>query len=217
MAYHSTMLDHDHNEEINHDDNDDNDAMNNETKTNTKTKKKSNHSKNNDHEKNNMNHTTSRRSSRITSEPGRFGTLVRELRSRPFKMDPNKYALLVLDEPISYQQAIECEERDKWLSAIRDELDAHKKNKTWSIIKRTRDMNVIDTRWVFKVKRDSSGGVLKYKARLVTKGFEQLNGIDFHDTFAPVLKYKSLRILIVLSLHTNSRLEQLDVNSVSQR
>jgi hypothetical protein len=165
-------------------------------------------------EKNNNDRTPRCRPSRSTARPPnfRYGALARTIQ-RPFRMDPNDYALLVLDEPISYKQAIECDERDKWLGAIEDELNAHIDNNTWSIVERTPDMNVIGCRWVFKKKRDAQGSVSKYKARLVAKGYNQQYGIDFHDTFAPVLKYTSLRIIIALSLYLDHRLEQLDVKT----
>jgi hypothetical protein len=155
---------------------------------------------------------TFRRSSRSTARPVRYGALARST-SHPFRMDPNDYALLVLDEPISYKQAIECDDRHKWQIAIQDELDAHVKNNTWTIVDRTNNMNVIGCKWVFKKKRDSQGNVVKYKARLVAKGYNQQYGIDFRDTFAPVLKYKSLRIILIFSVIHNRRIEQLDVKT----
>jgi hypothetical protein len=155
---------------------------------------------------------TFRRSSRSTMRPEKYSALARTI-SRPFRMDPNDYALLVLDEPITYKQAVECDESDKWRTAIQDEFDAHEKNNTWSIIDRHPHMNVIGCKWVFKKKRDAQGNVSKYKARLVAKGFNQQYGIDFRDTFAPVLKYKSLRMILILSVIQDRQLEQLDVKT----
>jgi transposase InsO family protein len=140
-----------------------------------------------------------RRSSRITSQPFRFNTL--------------DYATAAIDEPITYKQAVESDDSNKWLYAINEELGAHYKNKTWCVVERQNDMNVIGSKWVFKKKRDMSGNVSKYKARLVAKGFNQQYGIDYHDTFAPVMKYKSLRIMLALSLYQNTCMEQLDVKT----
>lgn len=169
---------------------------------------------------------TYRRTSRVTARPYRMSPsdyhsyvaqmnhrYVGRMNYRSFRMDANEYALLVLDEPITYQQAVHSEYGDKWQIAINEELDAHRKNKTFTPVTRTQNMNVIGCRWVFKVKRDAHGNVSKYKARLVAKGYNQEYGIDYHETFAPVLKYKSLRIIIVLSLHFNMRIEQLDVKT----
>ena len=76
---------------------------------------------------------------------------------------------------------------------MKDELDAHAKNRTWTCVPRTPDMHVIGSKWVYKIKRDASGNISKYKARVVAKGFSQQYGIDYTDTFSPVLKYKSLQ------------------------
>jgi hypothetical protein len=203
--------------------------------TNKKKKRKKIQTRNNtiENERETKNNVTieieRKRSSRVTAIPDRLGMTSSSDPSSssfsshssssthrlntPFRMDPNDYAFLVLDEPISFQQAISCRERDKWLNAITDELNAHEKNGTWSVVKYTSDMNVIGCRWVFKVKRDANGKAVKWKGRLVAKGYKQQYGIDFHDTFAPVLKYKSLRIILVLSLHFNTHLEQLDVKT----
>jgi hypothetical protein len=119
-----------------------------------------------------------------------------------------------LNEPLSYHQAIQSNDGAEWLKAINDELEAHEKNTTWSVVRRSGDMNVIGSKWVFKIKRDKDGKPSKYKARLVAKGFNQQQGIDYQETFAPVLKYKSLRIILALSLHAqNTIIEQLDVKT----
>jgi hypothetical protein len=120
---------------------------------------------------------------------------------------------MMLDEPLSYEEAMNSKDKDKWHAAIEDELKSHHKNNTWSVIQRTDDMNVIGSKWVFKIKRDKDGHPSKYKARLVAKGYDQQYGIDYLETFAPVLKYKSLRIMLALALFMNANIEQLDVKT----
>jgi hypothetical protein len=73
------------------------------------------------------------------------------------------------------------------------------------------DVNIMDYRWLFRVKLNSSGGVERYKARLVAKGFTQKEGIDYNETFAPVVKYKSLRIILALANMLNYEVKQMDV------
>eukprot|EP00833_Pecoramyces_ruminatium_P017305 jgi/Orpsp1_1/1191337/evm.model.d7180000085021.1 len=73
--------------------------------------------------------------------------------------------------------------------------------------------NVVNSRWVFKYKRDNEGKIIKRKARLVAKGFTQQYGIDFKETFSPTLRQDSLRILIALAINKNFEIRQIDVNA----
>ena len=119
------------------------------------------------------------------------------------------------DSPSPYEETTTSDEKDAWMNAIRDELRAHDKNNTWSVVKRNASMNVIDSKWVFVKKKDENGVVKRYKARVVARGFYQQYGIDYKDTFAPVIKLKSLRMIIALSAntHTKRKLAQLDVKT----
>jgi hypothetical protein len=135
--------------------------------------------------------------------------------AKPFQYDPSSYNYLVIEErePQTFKQAMNSKDRDKWLHAIFDEFDAHKKNKTWTIVRRTKSMRTIGSKWVFKIKMNADGVITKFKARLVAKGYNQQQGVDFHETFSPVLKYKSIRIIIVLSIHFNMFIKQFDVKT----
>ena len=70
---------------------------------------------------------------------------------------------------------------------------------------------VIDTKWVFKIKRKSDGSIEKYKTRLAAKGFRQKYGIDYTETFSPVVKYVTLRMVIAIAKHFEWPIDQLDV------
>jgi len=121
----------------------------------------------------------------------------------------------VESDPSNYTEAINCSEASKWAGAIKEELDAHAKNRTWRVVKQGRDMNVVSTKWIFTKKRDEHGNVKRYKARLVARGFTQQYGIDYRETFAPVMKSKSLKLSIALSSTTKTKrkLAQLDVKT----
>ena len=119
-----------------------------------------------------------------------------------------------MNEPTSYKQALQQPDRGKWQEAIDDELNAHKKNDSFKIIKFEKGMNVIGCRWVFNKKKDEYGNIKKYKARLVAKGFTQQEGVDYDETFAPVLKYKSMRMILALStFNKKTNIKQLDVKT----
>lgn len=124
-------------------------------------------------------------------------------------------ALATLDDtPLTYEQATAGPEKERWRLAIDDELKSHQKNKTWVIVKKKPDMNIIGCKWVFKKKKDVHGEVARYKARLVAKGFKQEYGVDYLETFAPVLKYKSLRILLALAASSNNIvIDQMDIKT----
>ena len=76
----------------------------------------------------------------------------------------------------------------EWIAAMRDEFDALQRQNTWSLVPQSASHNVIGCRWVFKLKRNSDGSISHYKARLVAKGFHQQPGLDFDETFSPVVK-----------------------------
>ena len=72
-------------------------------------------------------------------------------------------------------------------------------------------VNIVSNKWVFKIKRQPSGQIEKYKARLVARGFSQQRGIDYYETFAPVVRMESLRILLAIAAHEDLEVHQMDV------
>ena len=126
-------------------------------------------------------------------------------------------ALAAVDEadmPETYNEAMNSDESKHWKIAIEQEIESMNENDVFQYVKRSTlpaDVNIMDYRWIFRVKLNSSGNVARYKARLVAKGFTQKEGIDYNETFAPVVKYKSLRIIIALANMLNYELKQMDV------
>ena len=116
-------------------------------------------------------------------------------------------------EPTSYQEAISCADSEKWQIAMQEELAALKLNNTWSVVKLPKGANVVSSKWVFKVKLNEEGKISKYKCRLVARGFLQKEGIDYDasQTYAPVIRFKSLKILLSLANSLNLIVEQADV------
>ena len=101
-----------------------------------------------------------------------------------------------------------------WLRVMHEELNNFDRNKVWRLVEKPKDCrNVIGTKWIFKNKQDEHGIVVRNKARLVAQGFSQVEGIDFGETFAPVARLESIRILIAFASHHGFKLQQMDVKS----
>ena len=96
---------------------------------------------------------------------------------------------------------------------MRDEFDALQRQQTWSLVPPPAGHNIIGCRWVYKLKRTSDGSISRYKARLVAKGFHQKPGLDFDETFSPVVKPPTVRIVLSLAAQHQWPLRQLDISN----
>ncbi|KAK1683679.1 hypothetical protein QYE76_044527 [Lolium multiflorum] len=115
---------------------------------------------------------------------------------------------------LKFKQVFEALEDSDWLEAMHEELNNFKRNKVWTLVKKPKECrNVIGTKWIFKNKQDEFGNVVRNKARLVAQGFSQVEGIDFGETYAPVARLESIRILLAYASHHNFKLQQMDVKS----
>jgi histone deacetylase 1/2 len=88
----------------------------------------------------------------------------------------------------------------RWKAAMDEEYDALIKNKTWHLFPSDHGQNIIDFKWVYEVKQKADGSIYRYKARLVAKGFKQHYGIDYEDTFSPVVKSATIRVVLSLAV-----------------
>ena len=96
---------------------------------------------------------------------------------------------------------------------MHEELHQFVRNDVWELVPRPKGVNVIGTKWIFKNKSDEHGTVIRYKSRLVAQGYTQVEGIDSDETFAPVVRLESIRILLAIVSHLNFKLYQMDVKS----
>ncbi|KAK1663833.1 hypothetical protein QYE76_051992 [Lolium multiflorum] len=97
---------------------------------------------------------------------------------------------------------------------MHEELNNFNRNDVWTLVERPDHCrNVIGTKWVFKNKQDEHGIVVRYKARLVAQGYSQVEGVDYGETFAPVARLESIRILLAYAAHHGFKLQQMDVKS----
>ncbi|XP_073358178.1 uncharacterized protein [Aegilops tauschii subsp. strangulata] len=113
-------------------------------------------------------------------------------------------------EPQHFQAALGI---PHWRAAMEQEIHALQRNNTWRLVPPPSGVNIIDSKWVFKVKKHADGSIERYKARLVAKGFKQRYGIDYEDTFSPVIKPTTIRVLLSLAVTRGWSLRQLDVQN----
>jgi hypothetical protein len=124
---------------------------------------------------------------------------------------PHAYtASLICDEvePTSYTQATKDV---KWRNAMDEEFNA--KTGTWTLVPKTGSMNIVGTKWVFRIKRKADGSIECYKARLVAKGFHQQEGIDYFETCSPVVKPITIRTVLSLAVSAGWCIKQVDVSN----
>jgi len=104
-------------------------------------------------------------------------------------------AVLMEPEPSSYKEAASGPDAQEWLEAVDTELKAHAIDQTWSVIPKPAGVEEISSRWVLKIKRNPDDSIEKYKARLVARGFSQVEGVYYREILAPVARMDSIRLL----------------------
>ena len=123
-------------------------------------------------------------------------------------------AFVVGSTPATFAEAVEGPECDSWMSAMESEISSLHKNSTWTLVPRNDATNILTPKWVYRKKDANSNDgntALKFKARLCARGFQQVQGIDYNETFAPVVTFTSIRILLALVAAQDLELDQMDV------
>lgn len=115
-----------------------------------------------------------------------------------------------VQEPSNYKEA---KGDARWVEAMKKEIEALEKNDTWEIVDFPVGKRPIGCKWVFKVKLKADGTIDRYKSRLVAKGYHQIEGIDFQDSFSPVVKVVTVRIFLFIAGAHSWPLHQLDINN----
>ena len=104
-------------------------------------------------------------------------------------------------------------EDDDWYKAMEEEIQQIEKNKTCRLVPRSKDKNVIGSKWAFKNKLDENGEVTRNKARLFYKGYAQEKEIDYGEAFSPVARMEGVRILLAYAAYKGFKVYQMDVKS----
>ncbi len=117
-------------------------------------------------------------------------------------------------DPCNFQEADQSINAQDWKEAMDDEMESFKENDVLSkLMTLPQGAKTIGTKWIYKTKTDSSGSVVKYKARLVAQGFNQRAGLDYKDTFAPVVRMSTLRTVLTIAATLDWSIQQYDVKT----
>lgn len=117
-----------------------------------------------------------------------------------------------ITEPTSFKEAERSDQCEQWRAAMKEEMDSLQVNGTWELVA-WNGQPLVDNRWTFKAKLDSNGKVDRFKARLVARGFTQQHGVDYWDTYSPVMRMESARIIFAIAAARNMHMEQFDVKT----
>jgi hypothetical protein len=115
-----------------------------------------------------------------------------------------------LVEPTCFSNAVKVPE---WRHAMQVEFNALLQNQTWSLVAKQPSQNHVGCKWVFKLKRKADGSIERHKARLVAKGFHQQAGVDFGETYSPVVKPTTIRTVLSLAFSAGWSLKQIDIQN----
>jgi len=120
----------------------------------------------------------------------------------------------ITDTPLTYKQAITCNKKESWIKTIKEELQNFYDNNIMTFVRHLpKGKFPISSKWIFTIKRDSNGNIIKFKARLVARGFYQKRGIDFELTFSPTLNLDSLKLIIALASKFCWNIMQMDIKA----
>ena len=123
------------------------------------------------------------------------------------------YHVSQVTEPTSRDEALTSNHAKEWKEAGDSEYRSLIENETWELVELPSGRKPIGCKWVFKVKHGSDGRVERFKGRLVAKGYAQKYGIDYDETFSPVVRFSSIRALLAFAVETIMLIHQMDVET----
>jgi len=134
---------------------------------------------------------------------------------RHFPIENESYMIVMQDEeePRNIREALTCPAKEKWMKAMEEEMESMRSNSVWELVDLPEGRKAIGNKWVLKIKRLADGSIERYKARLVAKGYTQQEGIDYEETFSPVVRFTSIRLILAIVASLDLELHQMDVKT----
>ena len=126
---------------------------------------------------------------------------------------PDFLTYMLESEPQSYKEVVNSLEGSLWKEAIKSEIDSILQNHTWKLVDLPLGSKPLGYKWIFKRKTKTDGTIDKYKARLVIKGYKQKEGLDYFDTYSPVTRVTSIRMVLAIAALRNLEIHQMDVKT----
>jgi len=134
---------------------------------------------------------------------------------RRFEIEGEAFMIAPQDdeEPKTFSHALSSPKASEWIKPMEEEMESMKINQVWDLVDLPSGRRSIGNKWVLKIKRKADGSIERYKARLVAKGYTQEEGIDYEDTFSPVVRITSVRLILAIVAHMDLELYQMDVRT----
>ena len=132
---------------------------------------------------------------------------------KPKNFGPDFISFMTIGEPQTYKKAMTSHEAPFWKEAINSEVESILQNHTWKLVDIPPENKPIGYKWIFKRKFNVDGSIEKYKARLVAKGYRQKEGLDYFNTYSPVSRITSIRMLIAIASLYNMEIHHMDVKT----
>lgn len=139
--------------------------------------------------------------------------LQKPARFRDLNVDIEELFIAESQEPVTYEEAINSEDQSAQKDAMAAEMESLRKNETWRLVEPPIHAKILPNRWVFRYKPGINGRDRRFKARLVVKGFSQRPGVDYEETFSPVVKFGSIRSILAIAAASKMELVQFDVKT----
>ncbi|KAK9873393.1 hypothetical protein WA026_022456 [Henosepilachna vigintioctopunctata] len=125
---------------------------------------------------------------------------------------PGYVETILEDVPLTVPEALSSPDAEKWKVAMLNEMHSFEENDTWELVKPPKEGTVVECKWVYKLKSGNDNSVV-YRARLVAKGYTQKENVDYKETFAPVVRHSTLKLLLSLSVKLDLDITHLDVTT----